>query len=562
MNPRRWVHRSAWIVSWVAVAWFAVPAGAQFAEPSRQSADLPPDPIARSARLLGMGRLTLLADRDNRIHLWDFAGNPVGILDADSVSTLTLRPSTTSASSSVDQPGAYGDIELQEAASRNSRFHIEAFRRPGTGTSYGIVGELTQLRTDALYSATSERRSQYSNPLGIPMVAGQLPFLDRERTRYAIYGIFGLNDSRDEYRRLSENATGRYVDHSGTLMAPPNYFEPEEYFVRRLGGGASLAYQAARSLQVSIGGNIVSNGIVGTNEGDRYASEVRERRPIYTGQGTLIGKLGESLEWGADGQMWVSARSQATWVFTISPSGGPGPSRPPLSGRGDLAKRKEEGNRIRLRSRWSAGSLDLGGSFGAAYRKTQVTPAPLSASNSFNLFRLRAYSEIAAADTIGFPEDVLSSTVEQRDWEGAGGLATRLPGGRGVVAAEFHYVQRSTESLTGQGAIAEEIFGAPPIASETKGVLWDVRSGIEYRCTDIFTGRAGYIYRTLDEDAETKMNEYLSQTVTAGIGLRPFGARWNLEAGYAFEWGQADFGSPVRPRSTRQQLGVQLQWAF
>src|SRR6185369_16837732 len=99
----------------------------------------------------------------------------------------------------------------------------------------------------------------------------------------------------------------------------------------------------------------------GKNEGDRYASENHERRPVYTGQGTLVGRFGRNFEWGADGQAW-SATSTTTWVFTISPQGGPGPTRPPLTGRGDLAKRNESGQRLKVRGRLAAGVFDLGGS--------------------------------------------------------------------------------------------------------------------------------------------------------------------------------------------------------
>ena len=562
MNPRRWVHRSACCLGSVAaIACLAMPAGAQFAESSRQAAELPPDPIARSARLLGMGRLTLLSDHDNRIHFWDFAGNPVGLYDSDSVSTLTLRPSTLSSSSSVDFSSPAGDLELQDAASRDSRLHFEALRRPGQGTVYGLVGDISQMRSDALYSSDSERRSHFSDPFIMPVVTGRLAFLNPERIRYAAYGIFGLSDTRDEYRRLSVNGAGQYVDHSGTLETPPNYFEPDEYFVRRTGGGASLTYDAGRSLKALLGGSIVSNGIVGTNEGDRYASEVRERRPVFTGQGALIGRAGESLEWGADGQVWSSS-SQSSWVFTISPSGGPGPARPPLTGRGDLSKRTADGNRLRLRTRWTSGGIELGASAGAFNRKSKVTPSPLSSANSFNSFRVFAYSQIASADTIGFPEDVLSSQVEQKDWEASGGIASRFRGGRGLVGAEYHMVKRKLETRTGQGAVAEERLGLEPLTIEVEGVLWDARAGFEYRCTDVLQGRAGYIYRSQDRDELTEMNEFVSHSVTAGIGVHPAGSRWSLDTGYAFEWGQADFGSPTKPRSTRQQLGLQLHWGF
>ncbi len=561
MNPRRWGLRSAWMSSLVAVVMLASPVRAQFAEPSPFDPELPPDPIARSARLLGMGRLTLLEDRDNRIQFWNFGALAVGLYDLDSVSTMTLRPATRSYSSSVDLFTPNGDLELQDAASRESGFTIEAMRRPGHGTAYGVVARVRQGRTDALYSSTSERRSQLTNPLGMPVVAGRLPFLSPEHLRYAVFGILGINDSRDEYRRLTTNAAGQFVDHSGTLMPPPNYFDPDEYFVRRVGGGLSLAYLPMPSWHSAVSLSIVSNGIEGTNEGDRYASEVRERRPIYRLQASTILRAGASLVYGVEGEAWRSS-SQSTYVFTISPSGGPGPARPPLTGRGDLSKRTEDGERVRMRVNLGSGPLGAAASFGAYHRRSEVTPAPLSSPNSFNSFRIRAFSQVAAADTIAFPEDALSSDVEQKDWEAAGGLSARFGSDRGMIGVEGRMVRRQLTEYTGRGAFAEEVQGLPQVLSEREGVQWDVRGGLEFRCTEVLAGRAGYIYRSLDRDELTELNEFLSNTVTAGFGLRPRGAHWSFDTGYAFEWGQADFGTPTLPRSTRQQLGMQVHWSF
>ena len=117
MNPRRWVVRCAWSWCVAVLAGFATPAWSQLAEHARTPVELPPDPIARSPRLLGMGRLTLLTDRDNRIELWDFAGNPVGLYDTDTVSVLSLRPGTASSSASHDFTYSTGPGELQTPAS-------------------------------------------------------------------------------------------------------------------------------------------------------------------------------------------------------------------------------------------------------------------------------------------------------------------------------------------------------------------------------------------------------------------------------------------------------------
>jgi len=97
MSPPRRVGLRALVLG-IAVLW-ACPVGAQLYEDARRAIDLSPDPLARSPRLLGMGRLSLVIDDPrNRITLWDFAANPTGIGEVDTVSTLEVRPSTASAS--------------------------------------------------------------------------------------------------------------------------------------------------------------------------------------------------------------------------------------------------------------------------------------------------------------------------------------------------------------------------------------------------------------------------------------------------------------------------------
>ena len=95
MSPSRGLAAS---VVWMLSVLCATAAVADSYDNARRSIDLAPDPIERSPRLQGMGRLTLADDPHNRITLWDFAADPVGILDADSVSTFHLWPNTSSRS--------------------------------------------------------------------------------------------------------------------------------------------------------------------------------------------------------------------------------------------------------------------------------------------------------------------------------------------------------------------------------------------------------------------------------------------------------------------------------
>jgi opacity protein-like surface antigen len=150
------------------------------------------------------------------------------------------------------------------------------------------------------------------------------------------------------------------------------------------------------------------------------------------------------------------------------------------------------------------------------------------------------------ADSLVHPDSV--STVEVRDyaWGYSGGASYKLK--KGIVGVEYHYTR--DEQLGDQS-------GKGP-----RAIQWDVRSGMEYRCNDVLTGRLGYAYRWVDRDDYTKGNEYLGHTVTAGFGLRPAGASWSVETGYAIEWLRSDFGDPTNQRSSRQDLSMQIHWLF
>ncbi|MBM2812705.1 MAG: hypothetical protein HW416_3464, partial [Chloroflexi bacterium] len=91
---------------------------------------------------------------------------------------------------------------------------------------------------------------------------------------------------------------------------------------------------------------------------------------------------------------------------------------------------------------------------------------------------------------------------------------------------------------------------------------WDVRGGLEYGIHPVLTGRTGYIYRFEDLDEFTKQNERVANTATVGLGLTPAGARWRLDASYALEWWQSDFGTPAIPRGTRQLISAEIGWVF
>jgi len=563
MNPGRWVRLGACTTQvFLALAVVVSAASAQYVDPTRAGYELPPDPIARSPRLLGMGRLTMvIPDAANSIELWDFAQNPAGLYDTDSTSVLEFRPTTASTSRTQDFQDAQGPGILQTEASRDARLALEAWHREKGATTYGLIGGIDLLRGDTPYDATTEQRDMVSNPAGMPVITGPMPYVLSDRMVYAIRGIFGINNVHDDYRLRVRNAAGSYIDKEGTLLGPPDFFTPDDYFVKQLGGGASVALRATPWLTWAVGGDITSELIKGSNDGDRYTSETEESRPLYLGQSTLIGKLGRSAQWGIDGQIWSSS-SDASWVFSISPSGGPGPSRPALSSRGNLFKRKEEGSRLRARLRVPMGAWELGGSGGTLYRKTNVTPAALSDPTSFNVFRAQIYDQEATGDTLMLPAEILASERAERGWEASGGLSWRAPGRHWVTGAEYHYIQSKLDAVTSQGSYADEVLGLPRISTGTLGKAWDARAGSEIAITPVLMGRVGYIYRAGDLDVNTQANENFASTVTLGLGLYPPASSWKFDLGAALGWGAANYGSPVNPQSEATQLSMRLRWDF
>jgi hypothetical protein len=525
------------------LAALATPAHAQFYDVARRSLNFSLDAIERSPRLLGMGRMTFVGDDpQTAITLWDFALNPIGVLDADSSSTLELYPATSSASDVVDTPGDPILTQRQDLAARESRVAYEVWRRVGRRTAYGFAGDLGQLRMDGLYADGIERRSTLSQPTVMPVMTGHVPFVRSDHWLYALRLFYSGEGSTDEYRNTIRNSMGEYVNQDGTQLDPPEFFTPTDYQVRSTGGGIGLGYDRGRALRIALAVDQVQNQINGSNDGGRRSAKTDEKRPISRGQATLVGHLGRDIEWGVDGRTWASS-SEEHWLFTIS--GGIGAN--PLEGRGKLLEREARGRTLQSRARWKHGPFEVGGGVSVGYQRNAITPPGSEDPTSFNHF-LSLVNYWPNADSLALPDSVLANVSEERAWEAGGGLSFRLPGGRGLWGIEYHRQRRLLEQTLG---------GPGPLA---RG--WDVRTGLEFPCTSVMTGRAGYARSWLDRDVNTSQNEYLANTLTLGIGLKPSGAMWTFEAGYAIAWHQADYGSPAEPHGSLQQLTSLLRWAF
>ena len=540
MRSSRRVLAKALSFTMLAVTLVVTAAAAQFYEPTVSALGLTSGTLARSPRLLGMGKLVLVVDdRDAKLNLWDFAHNPMGIATDDSVSTVDFRPGTDSAHGAhqaLDPNRTY----REDLGARSTRTQFEAIHRSEDGTAFGLIMAANSVRYDRPYSDETEVRRGVNAPSVEPVITGRLPYFGGGKLRYAIRGRFESERRLDEYRRIITNAGGEFIGLDGLIIAPPDYFNPDEYKVSSTAFGAFLAYDLHKNHVLAFGIDQVNQKWKGTNSGFKYASQIDEKRPYKVGQASLVGHFGSSLEYGVDGRGWLSD-SQQDWRFTLSA----GVGADPLTGRGKLLEREEKGSRLDTRLKWHTGAATLGGQLWTAASKTTVTPPGSADFTSLNRF-LNQVSAAIGGDTLSLPDSIIASENRTYAWGYGVGVGYKLQ--RATVGSEFHWGRDlATGSLNGEGP---------------KSIGWDVRAGLEYLCTNTVTGRVGYLYRSFDEDDLLRNNEYTGHTASIGLGLTPVGTTWSVETGYAFEWLNADFGDPSASQRSRQNLSLQFHWGF
>jgi hypothetical protein len=519
----------------------AAPASAQFLDDARRSLGFFPDPIERSPRLLGMGRLTLADGPNNHLDLWDFARNPIGVWESDTTSMIEVWPATESADAAEDL-GPGSDLERQSLGAHGNGVSYEVFHHSPKGVAYGLYGRLRGLGVDRPYDQGIGLRQNVSSPSAVVLLSGPVPRYGGGRMRWSMRGTFAREVVDDYYHDIITNGAGSFVDLPGDRVKPPDFFTPDHYTVKTAGAGPALSYRFGPWLMAAAGVDFLTVDIDGDNTDQRHVAGTGERRPYRIGQGTLQGRIGRSFEWIADGHAW-RASNEERWVFTLAA----GIQQEPLSGRGFKLQRREEGSNLRTQARWTAGRFSLGGSLETRYGKLEITGPRPDDVTSFNYF-LNTITYRVNTDSLVIPDSVRSDLGEQRDLVLAFGGTWRLPWRNGLVGAEYHWL-RGNHSQLSSGVGPEER-------------TWDIRAGLEVPLSTILKGRAGYVHRSQDYDRLTARNEYISNGLTTGFGIAPPGASWTLQAGYAFDWISPDFADPLRGRSGRQQLALDLRWNF
>lgn len=540
MSASRGLRLSA--LAWMILGAVAAPAvsSAQVIDPIFEHFGIARDPLARTPRLVGLGTVALVSDRNNHLTLWDFARNPAGLHAEDTTSTIDIRPVTESRSGTQTVNGDQGPAARQNLGARTNLVGYEFFRRTPKRNAYGFYGDLASQNVDTPFAEDIGRSAYASTPGGSIVLDGPVPMVKSHRMIYAMRVSYLKQASGDRYRRMVTNPTGGYLDLRGDELPPPNFFDPDEHTITATAVGTSFAYDFGPWLTASVGGEGIQAKVRSSNTDLRYESGRGGTRPYGIGQATLAGRIGKDLSWIADGRTW-QASNEERWNFTLAAS----ITQPPLTGRGTLLKRYEEGSQFRTRARWIKGAIELNGEIGTWYQQVRITPPAVGDPTSFNAFRNTIPGRVNA-DSLVIPDSIVRDTRDLRDMHVAFGGAWRLLGDRALLVAEYHSLTQEVEQVS---------TGAGPELHRN-----DVRTGLEYRCTPLLTARFGYVYRTEDLDDFTARNEYVRQSLTAGFSVRPRNASWDLAIGALHEWSRPDFDSPTDLRETREQVAMQVRW--
>jgi hypothetical protein len=543
MGPSRRVVLCAIVMVMACVSASPGPAAAQEFLPTLHTLGYFPDPLARSPRLAGMGRLLYASDVHNGLNAWDFAGNPLGVSSAESLSTIEYRPLVRTAASTHDLEGGVNQ-ERQDLGARQVRNGLEAWRRAKDGASYGLLGDFTTFKVDQPYTATTETRREFSVPAITGIINGPLSWIPGNRTMYAVRIAYNLEVEDHNYFEFYEVPQGEYIGRRTEQVAGPDLFTPNHSEVSSIAGGVGLSYRITNTITAAAMVDHAKANVKQRNLGLRSESHVTEERPIDSGQLTINGTVGDHLSFVVDG---IGFRSKSEQFFDWSISAGP--TQSPLAGSGKTLDRDEEGNRLRTRARWTSGALQLDAGFNTSYSRSIITPwyppagGPIAGFNDF----LDQIGFRTGADTLMLPARIVDTRVEARGREYGVGASWHSPWHGALLGAEYHGWR--------------ERFDQPPFPGpEPTG--WDLRLGGEVRMSGSVLARAGFVYGNQDLDDLTAANDYLQRALTAGLGFQPAGSRWSADLAYAFAWVDPDFGDPTRDRGSRQEVALQLRWPF
>jgi hypothetical protein len=506
----------------------AAPAHAQYNAPA---IDRPGSELRNtqpSLRLATLGGMSLaIADENNEINLWDFAGSSLGLLtDRDSTSLDVFFDSR----STTDQHSVGAqDRELLRA--RRYNLGMQAVGRTPGKFAAGLDAGYVSLGTRFPIQDDQYLDRSATVPLAIPTLNGRFAGGNLGWGAHLTFAGEAINDDR----RL-ETIDGNSVQlQNGNLVNTPTPFIPNEGKTRVGGFGIGVGFFGLKNVDVAINWDRISNRVRDANTNARRVYETEERLASSEFSFATIVHPG----WITFGGQVGTRKYDSKEEYRFSLSGGL--NGPPLTSRGDRLFRDFEQRYLRARVALEPPGirgLTVGADLNVRYDREDVAPA--TGRGNFNTFQ----QEIAS-DTLGIAPAVVDSRDELRHVNEGVGLGYRVTS-RVLLGVEGH---RYRSAWNGTLVSARE-------------VITELRGGVEFAVTPAWTGRLGGYHRSDDADQLTANNETVSNALTAGVGWTRPKSRHQLDAGVEVGKRSSNYPDPTDENGSTFRLVLYNRWAF
>lgn len=506
----------------------AAPALAQFLAPAIDHPGSEKRTTQPSLRLATLGGLSLvIADENNEINLWDFAGSSLGLLaDRDSTS-LDLFFDTRS-TADRHTVGAQ-DRELLRA--RRFNLGLQAVGRTPGKFAAGLDAGYASLGTKfPIQDGIFLDRSAVV-PLAIPTLNG---LMMGGKLGWGAHLTFA-NEATSDDRRFQTTDGNSVQLKNGNLVDAPTPFIPNENKTRVGGFGIGLGYFGIKHVDVALNWDRISDRVRSANTNARRIYEAEERIASSELSVAAIVRPG----WVTVGGQVGTRKFDSKEEYRFSLSGGL--NGPPLSSRGDRLFRSFEQKYLRTRIAIEPPAirgLTVGADFNVRYDKEDVSEA--TGPGNFNDFLVSI-----ADDTLGIAPPVVGSRDELRHVNAGIGLGYRLTS-RVQVGVEAHRYRNAWD-------------GPLLVANERTS---EVRGGVEFAVTPAFTSRLGGFHRSHDANRLTLNNETVSNAFTAGVGWARPRSRYEVDAGVEVGKRSSNYPDPTDENGSTFRFVLYNRWAF
>jgi hypothetical protein len=519
----------AFALAVAAIPGIATTAHAQYLAPATDRPGFEGRPTQPSLRLAMLGGLSLaIADENNEINLWDYAGSSLGLLgDRDATSmdiyfdSGSLTDKHTVGAQDTEMKRAHRGIAGIQAVGRSTGKFAA-----GLDAAYFSAGTRLPAQ-DGLYTDET-----HTVPLAIPTFNGMM---FGGKMGWGAHLTFANGSAKDQYKRETiKDGTVQLSD--GELTSTPNPFTPDHGKTKVGGFGIGVGYEGIKGLQTAINWDRTSATVKESNTSARDVYETEEPQPANEFSFAAIAHPGG---WGTIGVQVGTGKFKSKVEYRYSLSGGL--NGPPLVSRGDMLYREFKQDWFRTRVALTPPGLKgltVGGDFAVRYDKDVVDPS--TAPNNYNDFMASI-----AGDTLGITKPVVASTEELRNWSGGAGLGYQVSS-RVLAGLEGHRYQNTHDA---EGLHARE-------------VIAELRGGLEFQVTPAWTGRLGGYHVSDDTDALTANNERVTNALTAGVGWTKPKSRYAVDAGIEVGRRGSNFPDPTDESGSLFRFMLYNRWEF